>query len=364
MIRYKPERLNEVYRFLNLKISKEDELQEIVELSAHIFNAPIAMITLIDGETQFIKTHLGTEKQTITYENTFCQYTVENNEMLTVEDTTLDLRFSQNKYVTGHPNIRFYAGIPLITNDGNSIGTLCVFDIHTKKTEPLQQEMLKSLSKQVIRILEFDLTLQILKDQCAASVKSNNMLLTYFENSSPFHFLVDHELNIIAYNKIVKDFVFKNRNLVIKTGKKITDYLHDEIFISFMENYSKALKGESIVTQHKLGYAEASINWHITYVPAYENGNIIGVSFNATDVTKNVNNQQHLSYQFDAISKINELQASEILQPIEKIKDQMESLSQLVNIDSRDEFGLLRLAVNDLLEKREKIIIINGLNQH
>jgi GAF domain-containing protein len=97
----------------------------------------------------------------------FCNYTILQNDVLVVEDTTKDVRFSSNPFVTGNPNIRFYAGAPLLSHDDCAIGSLCVVDTVPRVLSAAQMAALASLSHLVMTELE----LRKLSGELAASLR-------------------------------------------------------------------------------------------------------------------------------------------------------------------------------------------------
>src|SRR5471030_75989 len=103
------ERLQAVTRFLKLKVSKEKEIQEIVELAAEICQTPTALITLLDHDTQYIKFRVGSDLETTTRQDAFCNHVIEQYEVMVVSDALKDERFVNSSLVTGDSSVRFYA---------------------------------------------------------------------------------------------------------------------------------------------------------------------------------------------------------------------------------------------------------------
>ncbi|MDO7744311.1 MAG: GAF domain-containing protein, partial [Pedobacter sp.] len=357
MNRYRPERLAEVGRFLKLNTSKEKELQEIVELAAEICESEIAMITLMDEDTQFVKFSVGAKMEQANYSHTFCQYTLQNNALLVIEDATKDERLIGNPFVYGSPHLRFYAGTPLISEKGNAIGTLCVFDFDTKTLSAFQQLTLRNLSDQVTHLLEFDMTIQLLKGQYEEAMESTNTLLTYFHSSSSCHLLMDKNMQAIAYNQALADLIFASRQVKFKKKMKVSDYVHPAFLEEFITYFNSALEGKVVRIERNLEYPMGTICWSISFESAFDQqGECIGVTLNATDITKSVSNQQQIASQVDAINKINDMQANELMNPINKIIYETAKMSRKSGIREVQEFGLLQRAVAELLEKKNKII--------
>lgn len=127
---------------------------DITRRAAEICAAPVAVITVIDGEHQLFRSRVGTDITTRPRELTFCTHAVKDPGRITVvEDASQDARFSANPVVADAPGIRFYAGVPLIYRQ-QAIGTLCVFDVKPRTLDPEQLEELRFLAKQVMEALE------------------------------------------------------------------------------------------------------------------------------------------------------------------------------------------------------------------
>jgi GAF domain-containing protein len=127
---------------------------DITRRAAELCAAPVAIITVIDGNSQLFRSRVGTELMSRPRELTFCTHALRNPEQVTlVEDASMDPRFAANPVVTDAPGIRFYAGVPLMYH-GQAIGTLCVFDVKPRTLEPKQVDELRFLAKQVMEALQ------------------------------------------------------------------------------------------------------------------------------------------------------------------------------------------------------------------
>lgn len=133
----------------------EKEFDRLTKLASYICGTPVALISLIDKDRQWFKSNIGFEDVTETpRELAFCQHTILQDNVLEISDATQDDRTKNHPGVTGGSKIRFYAGAPLTTPNGHNIGTLCVVDYKPHKLTDEQTEALKTLSAQVIELLE------------------------------------------------------------------------------------------------------------------------------------------------------------------------------------------------------------------
>jgi diguanylate cyclase (GGDEF)-like protein len=134
---------------------EEQAFNDITMLAAFICDAPIALISLVDGERQWFKSHIGLQATQTPREHAFCAHAIlRPQEVMVVNDAMSDSRFSDNPLVTGDPRIRFYAGAPLITPKGVALGTICVIDSAPRELPAEKIEVLRALSRQVVAQLE------------------------------------------------------------------------------------------------------------------------------------------------------------------------------------------------------------------
>jgi two-component sensor histidine kinase len=123
-----PQRLIALKRYDLLDTPPEEAFDRLTRLAAGVLGMPISLITLIDETRQWFKSRHGFDAPWTRREVAFCSRTILDTEPLVVPDATADDRFVANPLVTGKPNIRFYAGAPLVTPEGYVLGTLCVID--------------------------------------------------------------------------------------------------------------------------------------------------------------------------------------------------------------------------------------------
>ena len=138
-----------------LDTDAEQGYDDLTRVAAALFDAPIALVSLIDADRQWFKSRVGLEATETAREHAFCAHAIETpGTVMVVPDATLDPRFAANPLVTGDPNIRFYAGAPLVSAQGHALGTLCVIDAKARRAEPRQLEALEALARRVAERLE------------------------------------------------------------------------------------------------------------------------------------------------------------------------------------------------------------------
>jgi len=144
------ERLAELDELQLLDTLPEAVYDDIARLASVICATPMATITLIDTDRQWFKAKHGMADNETPRSMSFCAYAILTpGELFEVPDARADPRFAAFPNVTGEPYIRYYAGVPIVTETGNALGTLCVIDRKPRALEPWQREMLAVLARQV-----------------------------------------------------------------------------------------------------------------------------------------------------------------------------------------------------------------------
>lgn len=147
-------RLEVLWQYDVLDTVPEAVFDDLTDLAAHICEAPIALISLVDENRQWFKSHVGITARQTSRDISFCAHAILQNGLFIVPDATKDPRFKDNSNVTGAPHIRFYAGMPLKSPDGYALGTLCVIDKEPRELRAEQKRALMILARHVESQLE------------------------------------------------------------------------------------------------------------------------------------------------------------------------------------------------------------------
>ncbi len=148
------ERLDALKRYNIMDTLPEEAFDRITRLVARQLNVQFALISLLDEERQWFKSRVGLDVSETPRELAFCAYTIMQDEPFIVEDATNHPTFQNNPLVTGEPNVRFYAGVPLRTPDGYNLGTLCAIDTKARKISADELKSLADLAHIVVDALE------------------------------------------------------------------------------------------------------------------------------------------------------------------------------------------------------------------
>ena len=146
------ERIRQLRSYELLGLGKDPDLDVFAQAACLITDCPASLIAMMEEDTQRIQSCVGMELDSVERRNTVCQYTIMSKDVLVISDTMEDLRTSTNPLIR-EGNIRFYAGVALMDDEGNALGTICVIDFEPKSLTAKQVDSLEQLGKAVTKIL-------------------------------------------------------------------------------------------------------------------------------------------------------------------------------------------------------------------
>jgi PAS domain S-box-containing protein len=351
------ERLQAVHRFLNLKIDKDHDLQEIVELAAELCETPIAFIYLINQQTQYFKYDADEKARQAVLKDSFCPQIPDTGEIMLIENAAEDERFANNPLVIGEPGIRFYAGSLLKTHDGHTLGSVCLMDTQARQLSIAQKHLLKILGKRVVQIMEFEFSINILKKQFLEAKDAEIKLRSFFDSGGAFHLLIDRSLNIIAFNKNMAAFIKRIYNVDLHDGIAASQVLSGPAFEQFAKECKLALNGGHVEYEREVNYQGELIWWLVTMEPCYgPEGEIIAISYNAYDITERKLHEQQIIAQNNSLKQIAHIQSHELRKPVASILVFMELFRTNGYQVTTEELMMMELAAKELDEKIKNIV--------
>jgi GAF domain-containing protein len=150
-----PSRLAALDRSGLMDSPSDASFDQLAQVARFACDAPFAAISFIDCDRQWFKAQLGLDREEIPVGDSFCAHALAHpHEVMVVEDASEDPRFAANPLVTGDTHVRFYAGMPIVTADGQAIGAICIYDRQPRLLRPDQSEGLRSLAEWASALLQ------------------------------------------------------------------------------------------------------------------------------------------------------------------------------------------------------------------
>ncbi|GGA78223.1 hypothetical protein GCM10008015_18650 [Flavobacterium palustre] len=282
------QRLAELHSYQIIGTLENEDYDFLTRMAAEICGTKISLISLITENKQWFLSHHGLKERETAKDLAFCAHAINQpNEIFIIEDSNKDERFFDNPLVTDYPKVIFYAGIPLINENGFPLGTICVIDDNPKKLSEKQIDSLKLLAKQVINLLELRRKTFELKEQNKEFEKTSLL----FNESQRINKIGAWELDLSNGIAFWTDEVYQihevANDLVFDKTKGIEFYHPDDrhIIINAIENTIKT--GKPFDVQCRFITAKNNFKWVRSSGKAWiENGKITKLFGTFQDITK------------------------------------------------------------------------------
>jgi len=285
-------RRGEILRQLGLMEEVDErEFDELVELAAALCGKSLSAMTLLDEDTQLIKARMGFQgARTMPVRESICQYTVQSNHLLVVEDTVEDERFRGP--VGG--GIRFYAGTPLTTIDGTAVGALCVMDTTPSALTEQQLRALEILGRQLSNRIQLRERARSMADLMAERERAREMFVIILNNVPAEIYLKDEDGRLRFYNRQLADrFSINETAWLGKTSRDLWDEETAERISK--EDRDALLSGEPQETFLDLKESDGRQSyWRTTKAPCRDSNGDPMLACCSVDLTEQRKREHHL----------------------------------------------------------------------
>jgi PAS domain S-box-containing protein len=239
--KYEIERMVALRQLEILDSGPEDDFDDIVALASQICETPISVISFIDDQRSWFKAKVGVECDYIPRGISFSAHELQCDSSLIIPDCRNDDRFVNNPLVSGKPGLRFFAGAPLINEEGFVLGYLCVIDHKPRTLSDQQRSSLGILGKQVMTLLKLRLQIIKLKKAEEESRTSEEQMNTIFQNAIDAVIITDNEERILQWNPKAEMIFGWTASEVL--GKYLPETIISERYreqhVKWMEHYEK-----------------------------------------------------------------------------------------------------------------------------
>ena len=188
-------RLAALHSYDILDTPPEAAFDDITRMAMMICGTPVSAINLGGADRQWFKSVSGLALGEMPFESSICAHAVRGGDLFIVPDLKEDDRFANNPLVTGNPGMRFYAGAPLRTAEGHTLGMVCVLDLVARQLDTRQVQALESLARQVMALLELRRTARLADLLLAESDRLNAALRDADASKDELLSMIAHELN-------------------------------------------------------------------------------------------------------------------------------------------------------------------------
>ncbi|BAV09456.1 PAS domain S-box-containing protein [Filimonas lacunae] len=350
-------RLQAVKIYRHGKHNWQNELQEMVVLAASITGAPVVFLSIIDDAQQYLIASQGCILTTIAKELSPCVQIIQQQTIL-ISNKGLP---PHHPFTQTYAPLPFYAGIPLTTAEGYIIGSLCIMDTTTRQLTPQEVVSLQAIARQAMEIMNNAIHLQYIigcKEEMAEAAFS---LRSVLDNSPTFQILVNTQMEILAFNAAANEFVKFAIGKGLQQGENIIHYSPPSSISSLINSFNRALSGERVYGERQLNYdGGVETWWDVVYSPVRSSkGDIVGVAFNATDITSRKQNEQKLLVQNEKLKEIAQIQSHQVRGPLTSILGILSLIKEDNYQASTEYLLLLEKAAIQMDENIRRIVTLN-----
>lgn len=282
-------RLEALRQYQILDTEPEEAYDNLAQLAASICGVPIALVNFIDENRQWFKAKVGIDLTGMPRSEGLSYLCQERRDVVIVPDTLADQKLANNPVVTSYPYVRFYAGVPLITPQGDMLGTLCVIDRLPRELSQKQVKALVALSRLVIDQLELRRNVVevarisdklIAQEQAARTIAeaSRNQITNILKRITDAFFALDLEWRFTYVNSQAERVLQKSQDQLF--GNNIWDVFPEIIGSTFYDEFHRAI-AKQISVDFEVYYPLSDRWWEIHAYPSQE-----GLSVYLQDITE------------------------------------------------------------------------------
>ncbi len=312
------QRIEALRDLIILDTEPEPEFDDLVQLAAAICGTPISIMSFLDEHRQWFKAAVGVDFSESPRELAFCNHTIQQTDLLLIEDTKRDARFANNPFVTGEAGLRFYAGMPVSSPNGQTVGALCVVDRVPRTLTSEQRNTLQILAAQINARLELRLKRRELEQALQQAEATKAQLLAserrfqIFMDCAPMlSYLKDADGHMLYYNRTMADrFNVTREQLLNKTD---TELWPADIAEHYRQNDLEVLRsGTLCITDEHSQNPDGSLSiWRSYKFPCPDPGGRLFLGGFSVEVTAELRREHDLAHYREELEAANK-QLSEL----------------------------------------------------
>jgi PAS domain S-box-containing protein len=298
-------RLEALREFDILGTAPEEAFDDLARLAAKVCSTPIALVSLVDQDRQWIKAKVGLDVTETPRDLSVCAHAILERDVCMIPDLSTDPRFRDNPFVTSGPKLRFYAGSPLVTAEGFALGMVCVLDRVPRELSEEQKSLLRSLARQVMAQLELRREVKSLaraiaeRDAAQRELRSSeHRLQAILDSTTAVVYAKDTQGRYVVINRQFEDLFHVSRQQMM--GKTDLDVFPKEAAEAFRANDRKVLEaGYPIEFEETVPHDDGIHTYISIKFPLYDAAGIPYASCGiSTDITQRRRAERRLAAQF------------------------------------------------------------------
>jgi PAS domain S-box-containing protein len=294
-------RLDALRGFDILDTAPDEAFDDLVRLAAKVCSTPIALVSLVDQDRQWIKSKVGLDIAEAPREMSVCAHAILEHDVCVIPDLAADPRFSANPMVTSGPQLRFYAGAPLVTREGLALGMVCVLDHQPRELSEEQKSLLRSLARQVELRRELKELARAIaeRDEAQKELRSSeHRLQAILDSTTAVVYAKDTQGRYVVINRQFEELFHASRQQMM--GRTDLDVFPKDIAEAFRANDRKVLEaGYPIEFEESVPHDDGIHTYISIKFPLYDTGGIPYASCGiSTDITERRRAERRLAAQF------------------------------------------------------------------
>lgn len=357
------ERLAAIQKYHILDTEDEQDFDDIVQLVTQLCNTPMGLITLVDEKRQWFKARAGMTLRETDRSLSFCSHAIHEEDVMIVSDALLDYRFSDNPLVTGDPNIRFYAGMPLVTADGYKLGTISVLDKVPRQLNEQQLNCLRILGKQVVNLLNLRYNILMLKEsnkkieslerkKAEVSIRhAEERYRNIFENAVEGIFQANHKWRLITVNpSMAKMFDYSSPSKMISSVRDFSKQLYPNPKERALLLKKLTSEGAANGIEIKIKKKDKKTLWAISNIHSVENND--GENYfegTLEDITNRKKAEEKLKAQYEELQKTNYELDRFVYSVSHDLRAPLTSMLGLINISELEDLSATHRQYLDMM---------------
>jgi PAS domain S-box-containing protein len=238
-------RLHTLDQYDVLDAPPTEAFDRVTRIATRLFEVPVALVNFIDQENQWCLSSCGLDLDRTSLEASFCVHTVDQNDVMVVENAAADDRFVDNPLVTGASHVRFYAGAPLVAPNGHSLGALCLLDDEPRSFSAEDREMLVDLAGVVMDELNLRHYASDLDASRQVHREVSEQRRRILESITDAFVALDDDWTLTYVNAQAEAFLDRSRDELL--GNNLWDEFPEAIGSTFQDKYEAAVREETTV---------------------------------------------------------------------------------------------------------------------